>query len=107
MATERWERDRLKKILFDEDFGPKLVRLSKYDQRQVLDVLEQRGRTKPAEARKLIEKLDAERREHHRIIEKVRRHLKMTPVERSIHRPTDEGRAYWNAYDRATAGIAG
>lgn len=50
---------RLNRILADEDYGPKLARLGRRDQREVLELIEQnRGR----EARAAIVRLDERRR---------------------------------------------
>lgn len=57
---ERAERRRLNAILSDEEYGPKLVRLNKTEQRTILDLIEQnRGR----EARNSILRLTSERTE--------------------------------------------
>lgn len=69
-TEERNEQRRLRAILSDENYGPKLVRLGKADQRIILDLIsENKGR----EARKRIVKLDATRRERVRIGSMIRR----------------------------------
>ena len=69
-TDERGERRRLRAILSDEEYGPKLVRLSKSDQRTILDLIsENKGR----EARKRILELDERRRETVRIGSRIRR----------------------------------
>lgn len=57
MATN--EEKRLRRILLDEDYGPKLVRLNPRDQREILDLIsENRGK----DARRRITELDEQRR---------------------------------------------
>lgn len=64
MAREDAARRRLLRILNDETYGPKLVRLNRRDQREILDLID-RGETD--QARKLILHLDEERRKRRRV----------------------------------------
>ena len=58
MAGQRNAFRRLQRILNDEEYGPKLVRLNKSGQRRVLDKIERGDK----DTRKLIRELDADRR---------------------------------------------
>ena len=60
MDQDRAERRRLKTLLDDEHYGPALVRLTRSQQRQVLDLVEQ---NKGREARTLIDRMDRERKD--------------------------------------------
>lgn len=67
MATDgstRAERERLNRILNDEEYGPKLVRLNKADQRTVLDLI---SANQGKQARAEILRLDEERRNTRRV----------------------------------------
>jgi hypothetical protein len=71
---------RLAVLLRDEEYGPKLARLRRADERHVLDLIyENRGR----EARKAIEELDAGRREKRTIGGKARAYAKLPRQTRS------------------------
>ncbi len=91
------EQKRLERILSDEEYGPKLVRLNKSQERQVLDLIE---RNKSREARKLINQLDEQRRYHSNLVRRVRTYTKKNRVERARERPRDEPRDFWAIYDR-------
>lgn len=97
------EQRRLYRILLDEDYGPKLARLNRADERKVLDLIE---RNQGRDARRLIVELDAKRREklrasaHKRTLAaRVKEFLSKEPVERSRERPVDETREFWELYD--------
>lgn len=92
---------RLDAILGDEEYGPKLVRLNKTDERKVLNLVE---RGKGREARQMINKLDEERRADNRIKTRVRQYIHRTPIERSQNRPVDESRRFWELYDQGIVG---
>jgi hypothetical protein len=68
---------RLERILSDEDFGPKLVRLNRADERHVLNLIEQ---NKGREARKEITRLDAARLEKGRARRGARRSVSKPQV---------------------------
>lgn len=102
-------KSRLDRILSDEELGPKLVRLNRADEDQVLRLVEQnRGR----EARKLIRDLDNARRKHDLTVKRVREYRKKPKAERSdewrremnaIERNELEQQAYWELYKRGAA----
>lgn len=90
---------RLGRILRDEDYGPKLVRLSRADQRQILDLIDaNRG----AQARKEIIRLDAERRRRTGVRRRVLRYVKLPEGERRGDGRPDEVREFWSVYDQIT-----
>lgn len=95
------EQKRLHRLLLDEEYGPKLVHLNKDAERRVLDLIEQ---NKGREARRLIIKLDDERKAERRLRDKVRSFIRKTPIERSRERPVDETRRFWQLYDRGIVG---
>lgn len=71
---------RLSALLRDEEYGPKLARLKRADERQVLDlVYEGKGR----EARKAIDDLDAGRRRRRTLGEKARGYARLPRRTRS------------------------
>jgi hypothetical protein len=71
---------RLALLLRDEEYGPKLVRLNRADERRVLDlVYEGNGR----EARKAIDDLDAGRRRRRTLGEKARAYARLPRRTRS------------------------
>lgn len=81
---------RLRRILTDEDYGPKLVRLSRADQRTVLDLIdENRGR----EARSAIDRLDAVRVEQEEAHRRQTLHQKVVAALYALHGPSTEGQA--------------
>jgi hypothetical protein len=88
MAVASAASRRLRRILNDEDYGPKLVRLSTNDQRVVLDLIsENRGR----EARSAIEELDQRRREEEEERAKNRQFQKVLQVLFALHGPRTQG----------------
>lgn len=89
---------RLRTILNDPEYGPKLVRLSAADQQRVLARVNQReGR----EARRLINELDEARRARARTSARARRYAALPEPERTGSGRPDEQRDFWAAYDRA------
>ena len=71
---------RLAALLRDEEYGPRLVRLNRTDERTVLDLIyENRGR----EARAKIIELDAGRRRKRTLGEKARAYAKLPRSTRS------------------------
>ena len=90
---------RLNRILRDEDYGPKLVRLSRTDQRQILDLIDaNRG----AQARREILRLDRERIAHNAVRRRALRYAHLPPEERRGDGRPDEVREFWAAYDSIT-----
>lgn len=100
---------RLNTILSDENYGPKLARMNRRDERRVLDLIEaNRGR----EARQAIDQLDAHRRKRRTVIARARRYASRGASERVQERPeeldwmdgeADIETAFWREYDRQTA----
>lgn len=95
---------RLTALLHDEEYGPKLARLKRSDERVVLDlVYENRGR----EARKAIEDLDASRRRRRTLGEKARDYARLPRRTRSREwEPTmqsvkDHEAQFWSLYRAA------
>lgn len=90
---------RLNRILRDEDYGPKLVRLSRADQRTILELIsENRGR----QARAEILRLDEARRAHNTVRRRALRYSQLPEEERrGDHRP-DQTREFWAEYDKIT-----
>ena len=87
---------RLTRILRDEDYGPKLVRLSRADQRRILDLIDaNRG----AQARREILRLDAERRRRRTVRRRALRFAHLPVSERAGDNRPDEIREFWAAYD--------
>lgn len=87
---------RLRSILNDPEYGPKLVRLSAADQQRILRLVDQsQGR----QARKLIGELDAARRARNATRRRAARYAALPADERKAERP-DEIREFWNVYDR-------
>ena len=90
---------RLARILRDEDYGPKLVRLSRIDQRRILDLIDaNRG----AQARREILRLDAERRRKATVRRRALRYYSLPEDERTGDGRPDEQRDFWAAYDAIT-----
>lgn len=90
---------RLNRILRDEDYGPKLVRLNRADQRHILDLIdENRG----AQARREILRLDEERRRHNTVRRRALRYAHLPADERTGDGRPDETREFWSAYDQIT-----
>jgi hypothetical protein len=89
-------RRRLNRILKDEDYGPKLVRLNRRDQRHILELIsDNRG----AQARREILRLDAERRAHNTVRRRALRYAHQPADERRGEGRPDEVREFWAAYD--------
>jgi hypothetical protein len=95
---------RLSAILRDEEYGPKLVRLNRADERRVLDlVYENRGR----EARQAIDDLDAARRRRRTLGEKARDYARLPRRTRSQTWQTtmssvkDHEAQFWKLYRAA------
>ena len=94
--SERNARARLRTILMDEDYGPKLARLRGRAEREVLDLIEA-GRGK--EARQRIAELDEQRRARRATRDRARRFALRAPANRTgPNRPTDETTEFWEAY---------
>lgn len=85
-------RRRLNTILADEDYGPKLVRLSKRDQRVVLDLIQD---NKGRDARRTILELDGMRRTKNRVM----RYIRLAPQERIDDHPDEETPDFWDMYE--------
>lgn len=91
---------RLARLLADEEYGPKLVRLNRHDERRVLDLIyENRG----AEARKAIEELDTGRRKRRTLGEKARAYARLSPRNRSREWTSvrDFEAQFWSLYRAA------
>lgn len=100
---------RLATLLRDEELGPKLVRLSRGDERRVLDlVYENRGR----EARATINDLDAARRRKRTLGGKARAYRKLgkrdrtRQWERVMREAGDHVAEFWKLYRAAVLGAA-
>ena len=90
---------RLGRILRDEDYGPKLVRLSRTDQRTILELIDaNRG----AQARREILRLDEARRRRRTVQRRAERYAARPPEERGGAGRPDEVREFWAEYDRIT-----
>lgn len=88
---------RLRSLLNDPEYGPKLVRLSAEDQQRVLTRVNQaEGR----EARRLVNELDEKRRAGRRATDRARRYAALPSPVRVVEHPDDEVREFWAAYDR-------
>lgn len=92
---------RLAALLRDEEYGPKLVRLNKTDERIVLDLIyENRGR----EARKELLRLDENRRTTRTIRSRVREYVGMPKRQRSAEwrnvkkKVKDHEQEFWRLY---------
>jgi hypothetical protein len=93
-SEQRRAEARLTRLLNDEEYGPKLVRLSRTDERTVLDLIEaNRGRA----ARKKLIELDEARRHRERVTSRVRRYVAKA-VRSGPARPTNEETAFWDRY---------
>lgn len=97
-VSDRNAERRLRAILNDEQYGPKLVRLNRADERRVLDLIEQ---NRGAEARKTILQLDEARRTGRR----VKSFLKLPAARRKkgLDRPDNESSLFWRIYDNQVA----
>lgn len=83
---------RLRSILLNEDYGPKLARLSAGDQQRVLQLINQ---NKGREARTLITDLDAVRRHRRATTRRARQYAALNTVNRTV---------FWEDYrDQAEA----
>lgn len=90
---------RLNRILRDEDYGPKLVRLNRADQRTVLELIDaNRG----AQARREILRLDEARRRRRTVQRRAERYAARPVEERGGADRPDETREFWAEYDRIT-----
>lgn len=88
---------RLNRILRDEDYGPKLVRLNRADQRHILDLIDaNRG----AQARREIIRLDAERRARNTVRRRALKFSHLPPEDRTGEDRPDETRQFWASYDQ-------
>lgn len=101
-ANMRNARRRLKTILDDEEYGPKLARMNKADEAEALRLIwEGRGK----EARDFIRKADEQRRTSRRIRDRVKRFLRLESAERSQQRREgrldNEEHLFWAMYDEA------
>lgn len=102
-------KNRLERVLSDETYGPKLVRMNRKDEAHILDLISQnRGR----EARKEILRLDEVRRKRELTVKRVREYRKKPKPERSeswkremeaIDRNELEQQAYWELYKKGAA----
>lgn len=87
---------RLNAVLNDEEYGPKLVRLNRADERRVLDLIEAgKGR----EARKEIVRCDTLRLTKSR----VGRYIAKAKPDRIASHPRDESSLFWHLYDKGVA----
>ena len=90
---------RLNRILRDEDYGPKLVRLNRADQRHILDLIDD---NRGAQARREILRLDAERRRHATVRRRALHYAHLPADDRTGDNRPDETREFWAAYDQIT-----
>jgi hypothetical protein len=90
---------RLNRILRDEDYGARLVRLNRTDQRRILDLIDaNRG----AQARREILRLDAERIARSRVHRRALRYAHLPEDQRAGDGRPDEIREFWAEYDKIT-----
>ena len=95
---------RLNRVLRDEDYGPKLVRLNRADQRKILDLIDaNRG----AQARKEILRLDAERRARNTVRRRALRYSHVPAEDRRGEGRPDETREFWSNYDQIVEQLTG
>lgn len=88
---------RLTRILRDEDYGAKLVRLNRTEQRHILDLIDaNRG----AQARREIVRLDAERRARNTTRRRALKYAQRPPSDRTGENRPDETRQFWATYDQ-------
>lgn len=86
---------RLALLLRDEEYGPKLARLDRKGEREILDLIyENRGR----DARRRLAELDARRREHRNTADRVRKYRSLSRRQRHDQHPTDETPEFWDMY---------
>jgi len=95
---------RLNALLRDEEYGPKLVRLNRTDERVILDMIyENRGR----EARKELNKLDEQRRVYRTTRGHARTYAKLSTDQRSRQwqqikrREKNNENEFWRLYRAA------
>lgn len=95
---------RLNALLRDEEYGPKLVRLNRTDERVILDMIyENRGR----EARKELNRLDENRRAHRTMRSNANRYAKLPVQKRSQEwrnikkRTKNHENEFWRLYRAA------
>lgn len=93
---------RLNRILRDEDYGAKLVRLSRTDQRRILDLIDD---NRGAQARREILRLDTERVARNAVRRRALRFSHLPPEQRRGDNRPDEVREFWSAYDAATGSL--
>jgi hypothetical protein len=97
---------RLDAILSDDEYGPKLVRLNRGQQRVVLDLIYD---NKMRDAKKQIESLDASRRRRRSLREKARDYAKLPKRQRSaewqeVMEDVEKHEAeFWQLYKMAKA----
>lgn len=107
-AAER----RLRTLLANEDYGPKLARLNRAEESRVLELIsENRGK----EARAAIDKADRNRRKGRQVRERARDYARQSKAQRKAGRQDvldeiqdadDEvlwDSVFWRAYDKAGA----
>lgn len=89
---------RLRSVLSDPEYGPKLVRLSRADQQRVQQLV---NRSEGRAARKLINELDEKRRAGRRAADRAHRYAALPSDQRIMDHPDDEVREFWASYDRS------
>lgn len=95
---------RLRELLRDVEYGPKLARLKRSDEREILDLIyANRGR----EARQRLNELDAARRRHRTLGERARDYAKLPRRARKqewrpvMDRIVDHEKEFWKLYRAA------
>ena len=94
---------RVRRLLNDEDYGPKLVRLSAQDQQTVLRLV---YRNQGREARRAVIELDAARRGRRTVAERARRYAALPSADRSAQwrdvrdraHSDDQDAQFWELY---------
>lgn len=109
LPVDRAYKDRVRRILNDETYGPKLVRLNKTDQQTVLQhIYRKDGKS----ARQAILDLDAARRGKATMAGRARRYAALPPEQRSekwrdvrdrAHADGDDAR-FWDLYKNILRG---
>jgi hypothetical protein len=95
---------RLHALLRDEEYGPKLARLNRHDERVVLDLVYE---GKGLEARRALNDLDAGRRRRRTLGEKARGYARLPRRTRSsewrnvMEDVRDHEQQFWNLYRAA------
>lgn len=94
-AAER----RLNALLRDEEYGPKLARLNRADERIILDLIDQ---NKGREARKRLVELDENRRVKRTVRDRAKAYSKLSNREKRQQwkkaQPKDHEREFWKLY---------